>query len=135
VDAAAATADPPGRKPGSFVIVETSTDAFVGVIGFKRRDAACPAHVSAQPQQSPDLELWYQLTPLQWGRGFGTEAATLALQWAATVPLDDVVVASTQAANERSLRMLRGLGFREHTRFVEYDANQVLLVRALDQQG
>lgn len=40
---------------------------------------------------------------------------------------DEHVVAVTQAANTASLRLLARLGFLERERFVEFDADQVLL--------
>jgi RimJ/RimL family protein N-acetyltransferase len=63
--------------------------------------------------------------------GYATDAATLALQWAATELDDTVVLASTQTANMPSLRLLRRLGFSELGRFREFDAEQVLLIKDL----
>jgi RimJ/RimL family protein N-acetyltransferase len=41
---------------------------------------------------------------------------------------DEQVIAVTQAANTASLRLLARLGFVERERFVEFDADQVLLM-------
>jgi RimJ/RimL family protein N-acetyltransferase len=127
-DTSARLSEPLGNVPGSFVIALGGDDTTIGTVGFDRRDPARPGH--ARPS-GEELEISFSLLPKYWGRGLATDALRLAMQWAAEV-LDDLdVIACTQAANGRSLRLLSRLDFTPATYFREFDAAQVLLTRDL----
>jgi RimJ/RimL family protein N-acetyltransferase len=77
-DAVAATSGPYGGESGSFVAADATTDEFLGTVGFDRRDAERPGHLVPTANE---LELSYAFLPRHWGKGYATEAATLALDW------------------------------------------------------
>jgi len=58
-------------------------------------------------------ELGYWLAEPQWGKGFGTEAASAVTDHAFTAMGRDRMVASYHLGNDGSRRILLGLGFRE----------------------
>lgn len=78
-------------------------------------------------QDRGELEVSYVFVRASWGQGLASEALPVVLGWAAGAFAVGSVIAVTQAANERSLRLLGRIGFVEERRFVEYDADQVLL--------
>jgi RimJ/RimL family protein N-acetyltransferase len=77
-----------------------------------------------------ELEVSYAFDPDRWNRGFAFEALQTILSWLAEVGTPSVI-AVTQAANARSLRLLDRLGFVEETRFTEFGELQVQLRRDL----
>ena len=127
-DASARLRGPLGKVPGSFVIALGRDDTTIGTVGLDRRDPARPGHVRPSGEE---LEISFSLLPKYWGRGLATEAMRLAMQWAAEVLDDRDVIACTQAANGRSLRLLSRLDFTPVTCFREFDAAQVLLTSDL----
>lgn len=116
----------PGNRPGVFAV--EAVGAFVGVVVLDRRDAQQPGHLRPE---GGELEVSYTFLPAHWARGYATEAVTAVLDWAATSLPDHDVIVCTQLANERSLRLARRLGFREVTRFQQFDAAQWLGSRDL----
>ncbi|WP_420833627.1 GNAT family N-acetyltransferase [Salinibacterium metalliresistens] len=75
------------------------------------------------------MELSYEFVPERWGHGFAREACVPVLRWAQREVTDGTpIIAVTQAANTRSLELLRALGMVERERFVEFGAPQVLMV-------
>lgn len=62
--------------------------------------------------EPPRLELILSLSPEYWGKGLATEAGTLLLRYAFDELGFDEVLASTDAPNEASLRLVERLGFR-----------------------
>ncbi|MGW5359368.1 GNAT family N-acetyltransferase [Actinopolymorpha pittospori] len=118
-DAREAVSGPAGQRWGSFVLeLRRGSDGVEGsVVG-----------VCSLSRERGELEIGYMLLPRYWGRGLAGEAVATVLAWVAE-HLDDVqVIAVTQAANTASLRLLARLGFVERERFVEFDADQVLLM-------
>jgi RimJ/RimL family protein N-acetyltransferase len=83
--------------------------------------------VCSLSRERGELEIGYMLLPRYWGKGLGSEAVATVLVWVAEHCADEHVIAVTQTANAASLRLLARLGFVERERFVEYDADQVLL--------
>jgi RimJ/RimL family protein N-acetyltransferase len=120
---------PYGETPGSFVIVEAGSGDFVGITRIDRRDPDRPGHLS--PNGKDELELSYVLLPGYWGKGYAQDSVRAVLTWASTVVSDEKVVAVTQSANERSLTLLRRLGFTEFMRFEEFGAEQSMNVADL----
>ncbi|MGW4486375.1 GNAT family N-acetyltransferase [Amycolatopsis sp. NPDC004368] len=114
----------PGRRPGVFVVELDA--AMIGTITFDRRDANRPGHLGPD---APGIELGYLLLPHAWGRGYGTEACTAALDWAADALPGEPVALCTQTANAPSMRLAAKLGFIEVARFEEFGAEQWFGVR------
>ncbi|MEU9161887.1 GNAT family N-acetyltransferase [Streptomyces sp. NPDC048424] len=109
----------PGRRPGLFVI--ELDGAMVGMTTLDPRDAERPGHVRPE---AGETELGYLFLPRAWGRGYASEACAAALDWFAGARPGEPVVLTTQAANDRSMRVAKKLGFTEVERFEEYGAEQ-----------
>jgi RimJ/RimL family protein N-acetyltransferase len=116
---------PYGETPGSFVVRDRTSGAFVGTVEIDRRDSSRPGHVSPS---GGELEVSYVLLPDYWGKGYAQEAVRMVLAWAATVLPDAQVIAVTQTANNRSIALLKRLGFSEVERFKEFGEDQSLSV-------
>lgn len=58
----------------------------------------------------PDVELGYELDPLAWGKGLGTEAARAALRYGLEELRIERIVAVTKHSNARSQRVLEKSG-------------------------
>ena len=101
------------RADQPVLVVVDETGQQVGTIDFS--------------QDRGELEVSYVFVRSSWGQGLASEALPVLLRWAAAAFAVGSVIAVTQAANERSLRLLGRTGFVEERRFVEYDADQVLL--------
>jgi len=72
-------------------------------------------------------EVSYEIAATMWGQGLAQDAVgAVVAHVQRTAPGEDVV-AVTQTANARSLRLLAVLGFVERDRFDEFGAEQVLL--------
>ena len=117
-DAREAVSGPTGQRWGTFVLAlrpggDGDEGAVVGVCSLSR--------------ERGQLEIGYMLLPRYWGKGLASEAVATVLAWVAEHLDDEHVIAVTQAANAASLRLLARLGFAERERFVEFDADQVLL--------
>lgn len=130
-DAEAATSAHNGRTPGSFVVRSLAANTFLGTIGLDRRDLERPGHLESD---GLELEISYVFGPAHWGHGYATEAVRAVLGWAAATLPDLHVVACTQVANTASIALLQRIGFHEHQRFVEFDAEQSLWRRSLTSQ-
>jgi RimJ/RimL family protein N-acetyltransferase len=118
-DAREAVSGPAGQRWGSFLLEmrhgnDGGEGAVVGVCSLSR--------------ERGELEIGYLLLPRYWGKGLASEAVATVLAWVAEHLDDEQVIAITQAANTPSLRLLARLGFVERERFVEFDADQVLLM-------
>ncbi|MFD9367722.1 GNAT family N-acetyltransferase [Streptomyces sp. NPDC060020] len=109
----------PGRRPGLFVI--ELDGAMIGMTTLDPRDAARPGHLRPE---GGEAELGYMFLPRAWGRGYAAEACAAALDWFAGARPGEPVVLTTQAANDRAMRVARKLGFTEVERFEEYGAEQ-----------
>ncbi|RKT57248.1 GNAT family N-acetyltransferase [Saccharothrix australiensis] len=59
----------------------------------------------------PTLNLFYRFRPAHWGRGYATEMARAAVEWADRARPDRPVVIITDPDNEPSQRVARKLGF------------------------
>lgn len=55
---------------GKWALADPQTDELIGRVGYYN-----------PPFEWPGLELGWTLAPAYWGKGFATEAATLALDW------------------------------------------------------
>ncbi|MEV8407115.1 GNAT family N-acetyltransferase [Streptomyces niveus] len=104
----------PGQRAGLFVV--DLDGSMIGMVTFGRRDAERPG--------GGEAELGYLFLPEAWGYGYAAEACAAALGWFAGVLPGEPVVLSTQAANERAMRLAAKLGFTEVERFEAYGAEQ-----------
>lgn len=105
---------------GAFTVEVTDTSEAVGLV-----------HIG--PYRTGETELSYEFVPEAWGRGYACEACRPVLAWASVEVINgDPIIAVTQAANARSLVLLAHLGFIVRERFVEFDAEQILLVTRRD---
>jgi RimJ/RimL family protein N-acetyltransferase len=101
------------RGLGLWSAREHGAQRIIGLTGF--RDFYTP----------PVLELFYAVWPSYWHRGFATEMATAAIDYAFRHVGLPAVRASTDAPNQASLRVLERLGMRPHGRTAQADAEGV----------
>ena len=88
------------RGVGCWALHPADEEPLMGFCGFRGIE------------ETPDIEIVYGLLPTYWGRGLATEAARAALDhlWENGHPR---VYARTDAANGKSIAVLRRLGFRQ----------------------
>lgn len=86
------------RGCGMWVVEEKETGAFAGLTGF------------SDPAGWPGFELSWQLLPRFWGRGYATESARAALDYAFAVLHQDRVISLIQPENRASIRVAERLG-------------------------
>ncbi|MEQ4725674.1 GNAT family N-acetyltransferase [Nonomuraea sp. B19D2] len=115
-------------RPGNYVIADNATNRLIGLLMLARRSNDRPGRVT---EDGEELELGYVLRRSAWGAGFAFEAATVALRAAADELPDQPVLAVTQTANKRSLKLAARLGFRPISTFEEFDAEQTLCMAQL----
>lgn len=85
---------------GLFVVEERATGAFLGRVG------------ALEPPGYPDFEIAWSLTPAARGKGYATEAAGAAIDWAfATFPLERII-SLIHPLNTASQRVAERLGER-----------------------
>lgn len=77
-----------------------NTGDFLGCCGFR------PFH-----QEANTLELGFHLMKEQWGQGYASEAASAAIQYAASNLLSAHIVAGHHPENTSSCKVLERLGF------------------------
>ena len=98
------------RGLGLWSAREHGAPLIIGLTGF--RDFYTP----------PVFELLYALRPSHWHRGFATEMAQAAVDYAFRHTGLRAVRASTDAPNQASIRVLERLGMRPHGRTAQADA-------------
>ncbi|MGW4132204.1 MULTISPECIES: GNAT family N-acetyltransferase [Amycolatopsis] len=74
------------------------------------------------------LNLAYRFWPFAWGKGYATEMAAAAVEWAEREIPDVPVIANIMASNEPSIRVAERLGFTVHTE-EEYEGEPSLHLR------
>lgn len=83
--------------------------------------------VTLSPHKDGDAtELSYQFAPRVWGSGVAFWACRRALQHALGPMRLHSVIAETQVANQRSIKLLSRLGFEERKRLTRFGAIQVI---------
>ena len=105
------SASDPGDQQGAFAVVSDKT--MVGMVNIE--------------DEREDRELSYQFLPEHWGNGYAAEASRAVLDWAWRTTESRSLIAVTQSANVRSLRLLDRLGFVFEKTFIEFDAEQTQL--------
>jgi RimJ/RimL family protein N-acetyltransferase len=90
---------------GIWAVEERATGELLGFTGF-----AAPTFEAAF---TPTVEIGWRLRASAWGRGYATEAATAALEWAPgrMDPPRGEIVSFTAAVNARSRAVMERLGF------------------------
>ena len=95
-----------------FWIVETREDGrFVGEVGFADFHRELPAEVAFEPP-----EHGWALAPWAHGRGYAREAVAASLAWADDHLSASRTVCMIDPANQPSLRVAAGAGYRELVR-------------------
>ncbi len=89
---------------GWWVVEERDGAPFAGVIALQE--------VPYETPFTPANEIGWRLPFERWGRGYATEGAQAALEFAYTTLRWDEVVALTAAINARSQRVMERLGMR-----------------------
>lgn len=88
-----------GGELGLFGVYSQGSDELVGFTGFW------------EFFEPPVLELLFGLLPAHWGKRWAYEAAQLAIRHAQDVHAVQIIRASTDAPNVRSIALLERLGF------------------------
>jgi RimJ/RimL family protein N-acetyltransferase len=94
------------RGYGWWAAEERATGRFLGRIGLYN------------PEGWPGIELGWLLRRDVWGRGFATEGAEAALQFAFDVVGADRVISLIDPANDRSIRVAEKIGERFESEFL-----------------
>jgi ribosomal-protein-alanine N-acetyltransferase len=103
---------------GLWKLMEHGRTELVGFVGFR------PFF------DPPELQLLYGLQPSRWGRGYATEAAAAALDYAfGVLGLDDIRAAS-DSPNTASIAVLRRLGMQQRPAGDEFTRTVFFGVRA-----
>jgi RimJ/RimL family protein N-acetyltransferase len=97
------------RGWGAWVVERRDTAEFIGITGLHSPSAALPF--------SPCIEVLWRLAYDHWGRGFATEAAHAAAEFAFENLGLREIVAFTTVANVRSRNVMRKLGMVETNHF------------------
>jgi RimJ/RimL family protein N-acetyltransferase len=104
------------RGFGLFAVIEKQSGDFVGRIG--------PWH----PEGWPGLEVGWTIRSKYWGRGFATEAAAMAIEFAFSNLRQEKVISLITEANVRSIRVAERLGeTRECTIALPHVPNATIL--------
>lgn len=86
------------RGYGMWAVLRASDGAFVGRVGL------------VNPEGWPGLEVGWSLTRACWGKGYATEAAEAAMDYAFLTLRPDRLISSIDAANFASQRVAERLG-------------------------
>ena len=86
---------------GHFAVEEKATGKFIGRIGF------------LNPAGWPAFEIGWTLGRDSWGKGYATEGARRALEWAFDELDKDHVISLIHPENEPSIKVARRLGEKE----------------------
>jgi ribosomal-protein-alanine N-acetyltransferase len=73
-----------------------------------------------------DLEVSYQFLPEFWGHGVASESLRALMIEAREQFSLESVIAETQTANTRSIRLLERLGFQQERILIRFDAEQAI---------
>jgi len=90
------------RGFGQWAVEEAASGVFIGRVGLIHHDDwTASAH---------DAEIGWTLSRTVWGRGYATEAARAALEWAAGRSGLETIISITLPGNLRSRRVMEKLG-------------------------
>lgn len=91
---------------GRFAVVLKETGAIIGYCGLQW------LLLDHGVYKSPEVEIFYALTPEYWGQGFITEAAQAVIQFAFSEIKLKRIVSTALGDNTRSIGVMRRLGMR-----------------------
>lgn len=99
-----------------------------GIDGEQQIMGICGLHLSepTSSQDRNDIEISYMFLPEFWGKGYAIEASMACLQHGFESLGLERIIAITQAANDRSCRLLEKIGMRHSETFSRYNAAQRL---------
>jgi len=97
---------------GRLAVIEKSSNILIGWSGLKSR----PKEINGMKNV---YELGYRFLPEYWGKGYATETAIAALNYAFNEIKTDVVYAMAVTENTGSNRVLQKLGFEELGTFLD----------------
>jgi RimJ/RimL family protein N-acetyltransferase len=86
----------------------------------------CAGYVQATVHPGSTADFAFVFAPEHWGRGYGREAVRAVLLRAIQIKGLSRVIAETQAANQASCALLRGLGLIVERSLERFDAEQVI---------
>jgi RimJ/RimL family protein N-acetyltransferase len=101
---------------GFWAVTLREKAGFIGFVGLKQVDPSLPF--------APTVEIGWRLAQEYWGKGYATEAAQAALQFAFSKLELPEVVAYTPVQNWRSRRVMERLGMRHDPRD-DFDAPSI----------
>ncbi len=97
---------------GRLAVIEKSSNLFIGWSGLK--------YLTSEINGMKNVyELGYRFLPEYWGKGYATETAIAALNYAFDSIKTDIVYAMAVTENTGSNRVLRKLGFEELGTFLD----------------
>jgi RimJ/RimL family protein N-acetyltransferase len=102
---------------GIWAVEEVESGQFVGRVGFMHHDDWTAS--------DHDAEIGWALLRSAWGRGYATEAALAALDWARARPNLKKIISITRPDNVRSRRVMDKLGLEYRGATVWHGFNQV----------
>ena len=96
---------------GLFSVIRKGDDRVLGRVGFLLWDAECWQHAMLRPPRGEtETEIGWTLARPHWGRGYATEGAEAARDWAGQELGVLRLVSLIQRGNEGSVRVARKLG-------------------------
>ena len=96
---------------GLFSVVRKADERVLGRVGFLLWDAQSWSHAMTQaPGDERETEIGWTLARSHWGRGYATEGATAARDWALQELGQGRLVSLIQRGNDASVRVARKLG-------------------------
>jgi RimJ/RimL family protein N-acetyltransferase len=95
----------------TFVLESRDSGTVVGDVGFAAWDPETWRYgVAAEPGRRMEIELGWTLARDEWGRGYATEAAAAARDWALRELWPPRLISMIFPENERSQRVARRIG-------------------------
>jgi RimJ/RimL family protein N-acetyltransferase len=96
---------------GLFSVVRKEDERVLGRIGFLVWDTECWTHAMMRaPRGKTETEIGWTLARAHWGRGYATEGATAARDWALQELGLHRLISLIQRGNEASVRVALKLG-------------------------
>jgi RimJ/RimL family protein N-acetyltransferase len=96
---------------GLFSVVRKEDERVLGRVGFLVWDTESWTHAMMRPPRgATETEIGWTLAPTHWGRGYATEGAAAARDWAVGELGLRRLVSLIQRGNEASIRVARKLG-------------------------
>ena len=106
---------------GAFVVVRTSDGATLGHVGLFAWDpASWRPGIRDEIGDDAEVELGWMLSRKAWGRGYGTEAAAAARDWALAEVRPRRLISLIHPRNERSARVATKIGEHVETAVTTY---------------